>query len=173
MQDGSILDGSNGIDGSALNGSGNPSNGSDGALGNGLPANGSPADSSVAPKRTKCSKVNAAGTAAAKASAGIGGLYGNATAQGSRYPVAANTSSASGSSTKSNSTGSLTGLNTTATMNHTADANLHGQFWAGGMYIPRLFSLFQSGSQVARHITGVELAQSHLIALAFQSKKEC
>ena len=151
MQDGSTLDGSNGTGGLAQNGSGNPSNGSDSVLGNG-----SPADSSIAPKRTKCSKIHAAGTAAAKASAGIGGLYGNATVQGSRYPVAANTSSPLGSSTKRNSTDSLTGLNTTATMNHTADANLHGQFWAGGMYIPHLFLLLQSGSQVARHITGAE-----------------
>ena len=161
MQDESTLDGSNGTGGSAQNGSGNPSNGADSSLGNGSPVNdstadGSPADSSIAPKRTKCSKVNAAGTAAARASAGIGSLYGNATAQGSRYPVVANTSSPSGSSSMRNSTGSLTGLNTTATMNHTADANLHGQFWAGGMYISRLSFLFQSGPQVARHIMGAE-----------------
>lgn len=151
MQDGSTLDGSNSNGGSAQNGSGNPSNASDSALGSG-----SAADSSIAPKRTKCSKVNAAGTAAARASAGIGGLYGNATAQGSRYPVSANISSPSGFSTKGNSTGSLTGLNTTATTNHTADANLHGQFWAGGMYIPHLFHFSKLDSQVARHITGIE-----------------
>ena len=154
MQDGSALDGSNGTGGSAQNGFGNPSNGSDSASGDDSPANGSPAYSSIVPKRTKCSKVNAAGTAAARASAGIGDLYGNATAQGSRYPVAANTSSPSGSSTKGNSTGSLTGLNTTATMNHTADANLHGQFWAGGMYILPLLFLFQLGWQMARAYHG-------------------
>ena len=171
MQDGSTLNGSNGTGGSAQNGSGNPSNGSDSALGNGSPANGS-----VAPKRTKCSKVNAAGTAAAKASAGIGDLYINATAQGSRYPVPANTSSPSGSTTERNSTGSLTGLNTTATMNQTADANLHGQFWAGGMYILSLFFVFQSDPQVGWHITRAEsseLGQSCFFAPAFQSKKVC
>ena len=134
MQDGSALDGSNATSGSAQNGSGNPSNGSGSASGNG-----STADSSVAPKRTKCSKIHAAGTAASRASTGVGGLYGNATAQDSTYPVSANISSPSGSSTKRNSTGSLTGLNTTVTTNHTPDANLHGQFWAGGMYIPHLF----------------------------------
>ena len=156
MHDESTLDGSNDTGGSAQNGSGNPSNGSDSPLGNDSPANGSPAYSSIALKRTKCSKVNAAGTAAARASSGIGDLYGNATAQGSRYPVTANTSSPSGSSTKGNSTGPLTGLNTTVTMNYTADANLHGQFWAGGMYIPRLFFLFQLNWQIARHVTAVE-----------------
>ena len=151
MQDGYTLDGLDAPGGSVQNGSGNPSNGPGSVLGIG-----SSSDSSIAPKRTKCSKVHAAGTAAARASAGIGGSYGNATAQGSRYPVPANTSSPPGLNTKRNSTVSLTGLNTTATVDHTADANLHGQFWAGGMYISRLLFLFQPGSQVARHITGSE-----------------
>ena len=127
LQNGSTLNASNVTGGSAQNDS-------DSVLGNGVPANGL-----IAPKRTKCSKANVSGTAAAGASTGMGGLYGNGTLQGSKYSVSWNASSPSGSDTRGNSSTSSLGRNTTTTLNYTSDADLHGQFWAGCMY---MFSLF-------------------------------
>ena len=130
---GSTSNGSNGPGSVAQNGSGNNSNSSGSTL-----ENGSAATGSIGPKRTKCRKPNAPSIAVASASAGTGGLFGNGTSGYLHYPVAANTSSSSGPSTSSNATGSHTGVNTTLTMNHTSDANLNGEFWAGGIYISLL-----------------------------------
>lgn len=96
---------------------------------------GSPAQNgsdNAGPQRTKGSKANASGPVAASAFAAMGGLHGNGTLQGSKHPVAANASSPLGSGMNGNSTGSLAGSNTTATRNDTSDANLYGEFWAGG-----------------------------------------
>ena len=118
MQNSSAVNGSGGPSSPAQNGSRDGSNGSAIHLKNGVSANGS-----TSPKRTKCSKANASGTAGA----GMGGLYGNGTLQGSKHPAAAKASSPS-----TNSSGSVTGSSTTAMTNDTSDANLHGEFWTGG-----------------------------------------
>ncbi len=110
----------------AQNGSGDNTQGSNSTLENGTSVNGS----------TGGPAQNGSGTAAASASTGMGNLYGNGTLSGSKYPVVTNASSPSGSNTSSNSTGSLTGLNTTVAMHYTSeDADLYGEFWAGGMYV--------------------------------------
>lgn len=111
LHNGSILNGSEGPGSPAQNGSGNGSNGPGSLLRNGVSANGS-----VGPKRTKCSKANASGTADASSSAGMG----------SKLPAFANASSPLGSGTNSNSVRYAAGSNTTATMNDTSDASLQG-----------------------------------------------
>ena len=127
LQNGSTANGSIGHGSPAQNESATGSNGFGSPLENGVSAN-----ASAGPKRTMCKKANASGTATASASAGMRGLYGNGTLQGSKYPVAADASSPSGSGGSANSTGSLAGSNATETTNDTSDANLHGEFWAGG-----------------------------------------
>ena len=117
----------NGPDSSAQNGSYNGSNGSVNSLENGVSASGL-----AGPKRTTCSKASAHGTVAASASAGMGSLYGNGTRQDSKYPVAANASSLPGPGTSNNSSMLPAQANTTATTNGTLDADLRGEFWAGG-----------------------------------------
>ena len=129
LQDGSIVSGSKGRS-QAQNGSGNNSNSSDSLVVNGVSASGS-----IGPKGTKCGKGNASGTAAASTSTGTGDQYGNGSMRGSKSPVSANASLSSVSDTSSNSSAPLIGINSTASMNYTSDANLRGEFWAGGMSI--------------------------------------
>ena len=126
LQNGLTVNGSSGPGNSGQNGSGNGSNGSGSQSENGISVNGS-----AGPKVTNCSKANASGTAAASASAAMGGLYRNGTLQGSKYVANANASSLLGSGTSSNTTGSLAEFNATTKTNDTTDANLHGEFWAG------------------------------------------
>ena len=121
-----------------LTGPGSPAHnefGSD-SIGSGSPLeNGLSAISSTSPKRTTCRRATTSGTAAVSASAGVGGLHGNGTSRGPRYPVAGHASSLLGPIKASNSSGSGVEVNTTATTGYTPDADLHGEFWAGGMYI--------------------------------------
>ena len=129
LQNGSTA---NGPGSPAQNGSYNGSNGSGSSLENGVSANGVSASGSAGPKRTKCSKAKAHGTGAASASAGFGSLYGNGTRQDSKYPAAANASSLLGPGTSNNTSMLPAQANTTATTNGTSDADLRGEFWAGG-----------------------------------------
>ena len=124
LQNGSTA---NGPGSPAQNGSYNGSNGSGSSLENGVSASGS-----AGPKCTTCSKANAYGTVAASASTGMGSLYGNGTRQGSKYSAAANASSLPGPGTSNNSSILSAQANTTETTNGTSDANLRGEFWAGG-----------------------------------------
>ena len=152
LQYGSIGSSSKGPSAQAQNGSGNDSDSS-----NGLVANGISAKSSISSKGTKCGKKRASGTAAVSASTAVGGLYGNGTMRGSKYPVAANASSRSSSDTSSNSTASSTGKNSTVPTNYTSDANLRGEFWAGGMC---LFFSIRVNSRVYWCVLGASIIQA-------------
>lgn len=162
LQNGSIVNGSISSGSSAQNGSGKGSNSSDSPLGTGVSPSSSPSS-----KGKTCSHAKTSGAAAASASAGIGGLYGNGIVQGSKYPVSTNASSSPSPDTRSNTTASVNGLNTTATMNYTSDADLHGQFWAGGMYVPELIPLLSFGfsSFTACPASGSVLKPLQLISL--------
>lgn len=138
LRNGSIENGSKSSGSSAQNVPGKGSNGSDSPLRTGVSPSGSPSSGVKA-----FSGAETSGADAASASAGMGDPYGNGTVQGSKYPVSTNASSSSSPDTRDNTTTSVNGLNTTATMNYTSDADLHGQFWAGGMYIPELIPLLR------------------------------